>query len=123
MKHARMTLDKAFQIGPIDPRIYGSFLEHMGRAIYEGIYEPGHPAADEQGFRTDVIRLVRGLGVPIVRYPGGNFVSGFQWEDSVGSHRPQRLDHGLVRHRNRMRWVCTNFATGAKRRKPRPCIA
>ena len=92
MKHARMTLDKAFQIGPIDPRIYGSFLEHMGRAIYEGIYEPGHPAADEQGFRTDVIRLVRGLGVPIVRYPGGNFVSGFQWEDSVGSHRPHRLD-------------------------------
>ena len=67
MKHARMTLDKAFQIGPIDPRIYGSFLEHMGRAIYEGIYEPGHPAADEQGFRTDVIRLVRDLGVPIVR--------------------------------------------------------
>ena len=92
MKHARMTLDKAFQIGPIDPRIYGSFLEHMGRAIYEGIYEPGHPAADEQGLRTDVIRLVRDLGVSIVRYPGGNFVSGFQWEDSVGSHRPQRLD-------------------------------
>ena len=92
MKHARMTLDKAFQIGPIDPRIYSSFLEHMGRAIYEGIYEPGHPAADEQGFRTDVIRLVRDLGVPIVRYPGGNFVSGFQWEVSLGSHRPQRLD-------------------------------
>lgn len=123
MKHARMTLDKAFQIGPIDPRIYGSFLEHMGRAIYEGIYEPGHPAADEQGFRTDVIRLVRDLGVPIVRYPGGNFVSGFQWEDSVGSHRPQRLDPGLGLPPNPMRWVCTNFATGAKRRKPRPCIA
>ena len=92
MKNARIHLDKAYQIGQIDPRLYGSFLEHMGRAIYEGIYEPGHPAADEQGFRRDVLDLVRRLDVPVVRYPGGNFVSGFNWEDSVGPNRPKRLD-------------------------------
>ena len=92
MKNSRIHLDKAYQIGQIDPRLYGSFLEHMGRAIYEGIYEPGHPAADEQGFRRDVLDLVRRLDVPVVRYPGGNFVSGFNWEDSVGPDRPKRLD-------------------------------
>ena len=89
-----MILDKDFQISRIDPRIYGSFIEHLGRAVYSGIYEPGHPLADEEGFRTDVIEAVRNLQVPIVRYPGGNFVSGFNWEDSVGlvSERPKRLD-------------------------------
>ena len=92
MKNARMTLDRAYQIGKIDPRIYGSFIEHLGRAVYGGIYEPGHPAADEQGFRRDVLDLVRRLDVPVVRYPGGNFVSGFNWEDSVGPDRPKRLD-------------------------------
>ena len=92
MKNARMTLDRAYQIGKIDPRIYGSFIEHLGRAVYGGIYEPGHPAADEQGFRRDVLDLVRRLNVPVVRYPGGNFVSGFNWEDSVGPDRPKRLD-------------------------------
>lgn len=94
MKKATMTLDKSYQIGRIDPRIYGSFIEHLGRAVYGGIYEPGHPLADEQGFRRDVLESVRRLGVPIVRYPGGNFVSGFRWEDSVGpaEFRPKRLD-------------------------------
>ena len=94
MKKASVTLDKAYQIGRIDPRIYGSFIEHLGRAVYGGIYEPGHPLADEKGFRKDVIEMVRKLNVPVVRYPGGNFVSGFNWEDSVGpvSERPKRLD-------------------------------
>ena len=94
MKKASMILDKDFAIGRIDPRIYGSFIEHLGRAVYGGIYEPGHPTADENGFRGDVIEMVRKLGVPIVRYPGGNFVSGFNWEDSVGprDQRPKRLD-------------------------------
>ena len=92
MKNARMTLDRAYQIGKIDPRIYGSFIEHLGRAVYGGIYEPGHPTADGQGFRRDVLDLVRRLNVPVVRYPGGNFVSGFNWEDSVGPDRPKRLD-------------------------------
>ena len=66
----------------------------MGRAIYGGVYEPGHPKADENGFRKDVIGLIRELGTPIVRYPGGNFVSGYNWEDGVGprNQRPRRLD-------------------------------
>ena len=94
MKKASMILDRDYQIGRIDPRLYGSFIEHLGRAVYGGIYEPGHPLADEEGFRTDVIEKVRQLGVPVVRYPGGNFVSGFNWEDSVGPRdkRPKRLD-------------------------------
>lgn len=92
MKVAKMILDKAYTIGRIDPRMYGSFIEHLGRAVYGGIYEPTHPLADEQGFRRDVIDRVRELGVPVVRYPGGNFVSGFNWEDSVGKDRPKRLD-------------------------------
>ena len=94
MKQAKMILDKDYQISRIDNRIYGSFIEHLGRAVYGGIYEPGHPNADELGFRTDVISAVKKLGVPIVRYPGGNFVSGFHWEDSVGpvEQRPKRLD-------------------------------
>ena len=92
MKEAKIILDSAYTIGRIDPRLYSSFIEHLGRAVYGGIYEPGHPLADEQGFRRDVIERVRALGVPVVRYPGGNFVSGFNWEDSVGSNRPKRLD-------------------------------
>ena len=94
MKKATMILDKDFSIGRVDPRIYGSFIEHLGRAVYGGIYEPGHPTADKNGFRQDVIDMVRKLGVPVVRYPGGNFVSGFNWEDSVGprEQRPKRLD-------------------------------
>ncbi len=89
-----MILDRDYQISRIDNRIYGSFIEHLGRAVYGGIYEPGHPEADEKGFRKDVIAAVKKLGVPIVRYPGGNFVSGFNWEDSVGpvEKRPRRLD-------------------------------
>ncbi|MBQ4157583.1 MAG: alpha-N-arabinofuranosidase, partial [Clostridia bacterium] len=82
MKNAKMILDKDYQISKIDKRIYGSFIEHLGRAVYTGIYEPGHPTADKLGFRHDVIDLVKKLNVPIVRYPGGNFVSGFNWEDS-----------------------------------------
>lgn len=93
-KFARMTLDRDFQISPVDKRIYGSFIEHLGRAVYGGIYQPGHPAADGEGFRQDVLDLVKELGVPIVRYPGGNFVSNFYWEDSVGpvAQRPRRLE-------------------------------
>ena len=83
-RKAKMVLDKEFQIAPIDKRIYGSFIEHLGRAVHEGIYQPGHPSADEDGFRKDVMELVKELDVPIIRYPGGNFVSNFFWEDSVG---------------------------------------
>lgn len=89
-----MKLDRDFQIGEIDKRIYGSFIEHIGRAVYGGIYDPGHPLADDCGFRRDVIELTRELQVPIVRYPGGNFVSGYNWEDGIGpkDKRPKRTE-------------------------------
>lgn len=84
MARAKIKLDRDFKVGKIDPRIYGSFIEHIGRAVYGGLYEPGHPMADEMGFRKDVLRLTRELRVPVVRYPGGNFVSGYNWEDGIG---------------------------------------
>lgn len=91
---AKMILEKDFRVAEIDKRIYGSFVEHLGRAVYGGIYEPNHPDANESGFRQDVIELVKELQVPLVRYPGGNFVSGYNWEDGVGpmTQRPRRLD-------------------------------
>lgn len=94
MHTATATIDPAFTIAEVDPRLFGSFVEHMGRCVYTGIYEPDHPSADPDGFRKDVADLVRGLDVPIVRYPGGNFVSGYTWEDGVGprDQRPSRLD-------------------------------
>src|SRR5919106_4234526 len=94
MSVAQVTLDPAFTIAPVDRRLFGSFVEHMGRCVYTGIFEPGHPRADEDGLRTDVLDMVRELGVTTVRYPGGNFVSGYRWEDGVGprDRRPKRLD-------------------------------
>lgn len=94
MTAARLTVDPRSAIGPVRRRLFGGFVEHLGRHVYDGIYEPGHPAADDQGFRRDVLELVRELGVSTIRYPGGNFVSGFRWEDSVGprEQRPRRLD-------------------------------
>ncbi|MFP4977388.1 alpha-N-arabinofuranosidase [Paenibacillus sp. CN-4] len=91
---ARLVIDKSFVIAEVDRRIYGSFVEHLGRAVYGGIYEPGHPQADSNGFRKDVQALIRELRVPIIRYPGGNFVSGYNWEDGVGpvEERPKRLE-------------------------------
>ena len=94
MRTATMTVDKAYQVAQTDDRLFGSFIEHLGRAVYGGIYQPGHPSADEDGFRRDVLELVRELKVPLIRYPGGNFVSNFFWEDSVGpmENRQPRLD-------------------------------
>ena len=94
MATARLIFDTRLPIGAVNRRVFGSFVEHLGRAVYDGIYEPGHPSADDQGFRTDVKALVKELGVSAIRYPGGNFVSGFRWEDSVGPRdkRPARLD-------------------------------
>ena len=91
---AKLNINKNEIISKIDRRIYGSFIEHLGRAVYGGIYEPTHDSADELGFRGDVLELVRNLKVPIVRYPGGNFVSGYNWEDGIGdkSKRPRKLD-------------------------------
>ena len=100
MKKAQIIADRHFVISKIDERVYGSFAEHMGRCIYGGIYEPESSFADENGFRKDVLELVKELGVTIVRYPGGNFLSGYDWKDGIGpkDKRPARLDlawHGL----------------------------
>lgn len=91
---ATLVVDSRFTIAPLDPRLFGSFVEHMGRAVYTGLFEPDHPDADDNGFRTDVLALTRELGVTVLRYPGGNFVSGYRWEDGVGpvGGRPARLD-------------------------------
>ena len=87
-------LNSNYRIDRIDNRIYSGFVEHLGRAVYEGIYQPDHPSADEDGFRQDVLELIRELDMPLTRYPGGNFVSGYNWEDGVGprDRRPVRLD-------------------------------
>ena len=89
-----MIADSDFVISALDRHVFGAFVEHMGRCVHTGIYEPGHPTADEQGLRGDVIALTRELGPTIVRYPGGNFLSGYNWEDGVGplDGRPARLD-------------------------------
>ena len=90
----RVYIDARRTIAPIDHNLFGSFLEHLGRAIYEGIYDPGSKLADSNGFRTDVLKEIRDLQVPIIRYPGGNFVSGYNWLDGVGpkANRPRVLD-------------------------------
>jgi alpha-N-arabinofuranosidase len=94
MPQAKLIVDRDFAISDIDRRLFGAFVEHMGRCVYTGIYEPGHPTADDKGFRQDVADLTKELGVSIVRYPGGNFLSGYNWEDGVGpkTERPRRLD-------------------------------
>ncbi len=94
MTRACISLDSDFIVSDVDPRLFGGFIEHLGRHIYTGIYEPEHSTADNQGFRQDVLDLVRPLAMPIMRYPGGNFVSGYRWEDGVGpvDERPARLD-------------------------------
>jgi alpha-N-arabinofuranosidase len=94
MINMQVFVDPHFEVAPVRRRTFGSFIEHLGRCVYTGIFEPGHPTADADGFRTDVLALVAELGVTVVRYPGGNFVSNFRWEDSVGpvADRPTRLD-------------------------------
>jgi len=94
MLTASVTVDPAFVIGPVRARTFGSFVEHLGRCVYTGIYEPEHASADADGFRGDVVELLHELGVTTVRYPGGNFVSGYRWEDGIGpvDERPRRPD-------------------------------
>ena len=91
----KLFIDKNLTIGKVSNLLFGSFIEHLGRAVYTGIYEPGHPKADKDGFRQDIIDLIKELKVPMVRYPGGNFLSGYNWEDGIGpkENRPVRLDY------------------------------
>ena len=95
MRTAHVLLDRDFTIGRTDQRLFDAFIAHLGRCVYGGIFEPGHPTADGKGFRQDVMALVRELGPTIMRYPGGNFVSGYNWEDGVGpvAERPAHLDY------------------------------
>ena len=104
MRQAKVVLDRNFTIGSIDRRLFGAFVEHLGRGVYGGIYEPGHPTADERGFRRDVLDVVKELGPTIIKYPGGNFVSTYRWEDGVGpvGERPRRLNYA---------WQSTEFNT------------
>ena len=94
MQKAKLILDLDYKIARVDDRLYSFFVEHLGRCVYNGVYEPGHPTADGAGFRSDVKELARRLRIPLIRYPGGNMVSGFNWEDSVGPRelRPRRLE-------------------------------
>jgi alpha-N-arabinofuranosidase len=94
MPAVKIVVDPAHTVGRLNRRLFGSFVEHLGRCVYDGIYEPAHPSADADGFRIDVMDLVRELGTTTIRYPGGNFVSGYRWEDGVGprERRPKRLD-------------------------------
>ena len=94
MREVSVDVHREAAIGATDRRLFGAFVEHLGRCVYGGLYEPGHPSADARGFRQDVLALVRELGPTILRYPGGNFVSGYNWEDGVGpvTDRPRRLE-------------------------------
>lgn len=91
---AKIHVDMARSLGTVDRKIFGGFVEHLGRCIYGGIYEEGSPLSDEQGFRKDVMEAVRGLQTPILRWPGGNFVSGYHWADGIGpvEKRPRQLE-------------------------------
>jgi len=90
----KLTVDPTNQISKIDDRVFSALIEHLGRAVYDGLYNPGHPQSDENGFRQDVVQAVKDLNIDLIRYPGGNFVSGYNWEDGIGpkNQRPTRLD-------------------------------
>src|ERR1700730_3444207 len=92
MANIKIDLDR--KLGQVDRRIFGSFIEHLGRCIYGGVFEPNSKLADENGFRQDVLEAARGLRIPVLRWPGGNFVSGYHWTDGIGpvDQRPRRVE-------------------------------
>ena len=124
MKKANCLINRQYKIAEIDERIYGSFIEHMGRAVYTGIYEPGHPKADRDGFRKDVLDVIRECNVTIIRYPGGNFVSGYNWKDGIGpkEKRPTRLDYAWFSIENN-NFGIDEFADWLKKTKAEGMIA
>src|SRR5512133_775500 len=94
MDHTKIILHRDYQIGLVDPRIFGGFLEHVGRAVYEGVYDPQSIHADQFGFRQDVLHSLKQLLFTAMRYPGGNFASGYHWKDGIGPQvsRPTILE-------------------------------
>lgn len=123
-QNARIKIDIDRKIAEVDPKIYGNFVEHLGRCVYGGIYDPGSANSDEKGFRKDVLQAVKELNVPIVRYPGGNFVSNYHWLDGVGpkNERPVRME--LAWHRLETNQFGTNeFVEFAKKIGTEPYIA
>ena len=127
---ARIKIDLDRRVGTVDPRIFGQFVEHLGRCIYGGLYEEGSSLSDERGFRKDVLEAARGLRAPVLRWPGGNFVSGYHWVDGIGpkDQRPRRLElawHGEEPNRfgtdefieycralGAEPYICVNMGTG-----------
>ncbi|MBN2440356.1 MAG: alpha-N-arabinofuranosidase [Spirochaetales bacterium] len=96
MKETKITVHTGFKIGRVDPRIFGGFLEHLGRAVYQGIYEPESIHADEHGFRKDVLQTIERMNIPLVRYPGGNFASGYHWQDGIGPRESRPCNYDLA---------------------------
>lgn len=94
MNNTKIKIRKDFVTGDISPRLFGSFVEHMGSVVYTGIFQPDHPNADKNGFRKDVLELVKELELGVIRYPGGNFTSGYDWLDTIGpkEKRPRKID-------------------------------
>lgn len=118
---ATISISPENQIAPIDDRIYSSFIEHMGRAVYTGIYEPGHPTADRQGLRQDVLDLIAPLNLPLIRYPGGNFlpaIAGRMASDQRSSVLSGWIWRG--RHWSQTNSVQMNLWISAKRQEPLP---
>lgn len=116
LEESRLVVDNDFEVAPVNDRLFGSFVEHLGRCVYDGIYEPGHPEADEDGFRKDVIELVKELGATTIRYPGGNFVSGYRWRMAlvlVMSGRVAWTWHGIPPRPISL--VCTKWRNGWKK--------
>jgi alpha-L-arabinofuranosidase len=91
---ARIKVDPDRTLGSLDRRVFGGFIEHLGRCVYGGVFDEGSPLSDERGYRRDVLEAARGLRVPILRWPGGNFVSGYHWTDGVGprEERPRKTE-------------------------------
>jgi alpha-N-arabinofuranosidase len=127
---ARIRVNTGRVVGDIDPKLYGNFLEHLGRCIEGGVFDEGSPLSDAQGFRKDVLKEVQNLHVPLLRWPGGNFSSNYNWMDGIGprEQRPRRLEMAwgtiednrfgthefldYVEKAGSEPYICTNLGTG-----------
>ena len=108
----QIKLDPERTLSAIDSNIFGGFVEHLGRCIYGGLYEPESPLADEAGLRTDVLDALRRLRMPVMRYPGGNFVSGYRWRDGVGPVEERLARHDMAWNSIEPNRFGTNECTG-----------